>query len=172
MPWGRLNDTQIQELKRLLKPGPIVYDLGAGDLVLSRNLLEWGAREVVAVDKEPLHLPPSGIRTIRSLFKDLREDVQWAFLSWPINHFDVGLLNIVERAQVVIYLGSNMDGSACGFFQLFQHLTTREVLAHAPRFANTLIVYGAAKVKREPFPEERAAMSSEMINYKEAYLCP
>ena len=170
MPHGILSQAQ-QEAVRPHIVGKVIHDLGCGDLELSRWLIQAGAKKVVAIDR----YPPSCSRftqvtVVVTWFHLYQEPVETVFLSWPINWQDPGLLRMVNEAKLVIYLGSNLDGNACGFREMFEHLLCREVLAHVPDRKNTLVVYGNQVVEREPIPEEFAALNQERVySFQEVY---
>lgn len=141
-----------------------VADLGAGDLIETEALLGLGAAHVVAVDKAEMprikttskvtyqqyyfaRCPPLALRSVNA-----------AFLSWPVN-YPCGLAELIEPVPVVIYLGSNQNGSACGDRSLWLHLKRRNVLLHVPDRRNTLIVYGSRlDQRRHLLPEEHAVL--------------
>lgn len=66
---------------------------------------------------------------------------------------------------MVIYIGKNTDGIACGSPQLFDYFRWREVLVYDPDPQNVLIVYGA--LREEPrmavHHEEAAGMYQQSI---------
>jgi hypothetical protein len=158
MAYGRLTLEQELALRPYVR-GQLVHDLGAGDLVVAADLLRLGAKQVVALDKETYRRKaPQGITPVTCYFEDYPAPVDIAFMSWPRNTFDVGLLNICRRARMVIYLGNNTGGQACSFSALSQHLATRQVLVHAPNEYNSLIVYSSVLESRRYLPEEYAAI--------------
>jgi hypothetical protein len=144
--------------------GKQVHDLGAGDLELAKQLLTLGASEIVAIDR---HKMPKGaspqIRVIEAYHHDVVEAADTVFVSWPVNWHDSGLLRFIDHASTVIYLGTNYDGSACGFPEMFEHLMKREILKHIPDPKNTLIVYGSRAISRNQVGEEFAALHQERI---------
>jgi hypothetical protein len=163
MAHGKLTPAQQEAIKPFLK-GLTVHDLGAGDLELAQQLLTLGASEVVAIDRHQMPKDhPEGVRTVVEYFHNFRESVNTAFVSWPINWQDIGLLRLIDKAATVIYLGTNYDGSACGFPQMWEHLSKREILVTVPDPKNTLIVYGPRNVRRELVGEEFAALHQERI---------
>lgn len=163
MPYGTLTDQQLEVLGRFVT-GQVVHDLGAGDLALSRTLLLQGAEKVYAVDKAlPRKSPDPNIVLVPGYFHHYPAVPTVAFVSWPSNYADMGLVRVVERSQRVIYLGCNTEGTSCGSLMLFEHLCQREVLAHIPDRQNTLIVYGPATVSRKPLGEERAALTPSRV---------
>lgn len=104
--FGHLNDRQAAVVKRFVA-GKEVHDLGAGELVLSRKLVDLGARSVFAIDptiQEPGRLPypyeniyaaKTGFKTMGRMERIERRGaragllnygvrpVRVAFLSWP-----------------------------------------------------------------------------------------
>jgi hypothetical protein len=141
--------------------GRVVHDLGAGDLKLGAKVLQLGASHVVAVDKEdqPRYLP-RGMTYRKCLFKDFRDPIDVALISWPPNYGSYNLAELAMRANRVVYIGQSTDGSMCGFPELFFVLILRRLLAYCPDRKNTLIVYGGLLPEpREPRGEEAAALS-------------
>jgi hypothetical protein len=151
-----------------------VWDLGAGDLDYANTLMHLGAAHVIAIDKSDRGgalRPKKGIEFRCALFRQVEpppEGIGVAFVSWPVTYAITGLVDLVKRADVVIYLGSNMGGSACGPRELFEHLGQRELLAHVPHRQNSLLVCGGPCERRTPTPEEYAALSGEMMSFYEA----
>jgi hypothetical protein len=152
--------------------GRTVWDMGAGDCILAQDLLDLGARRIRAVDKEPLVSElDERVEYTQAYFKDLPvEERGVLFLSWPINRKDPALVDHVAAAQIVVYLGSNMDNNACGSPDLFDHLVCRELLAHVPERKNTLLIYGGPIPRRELVPEELAALDQSVVyNFHKEY---
>lgn len=152
--------------------GRVVHDLGAGDLVEAKMLVEMGAEQVHAIDCRPM--PKVGdFRITRHTmrFDDWRHEgyMDVAFVSWPINH-DTGIERLLRSARTVIYHGKCTDGTMCGYPAMWQHLTQREVLAHEHNPVGTLIVYGRDPALRKPLPEEMCGLDLERVwSYSEAY---
>jgi hypothetical protein len=150
-----------------------VWDLGAGDLSHAHNLATLGAKAVLALDKEH-HVAPMDdkVVTLQRYFHDVPtpdKPIQVAFLSWPSNYMLRGLLGLLDVAEVVIYLGSNTNGNACGNTGIFDHLLHRELLAYVPHRRNSLIVVGRKLSEpRSPTGEEFAAISGRMILFDDA----
>ena len=169
MSHGKLSSAQARIVAAFVE-GELVHDLGAGDLELARQLIALGARGVVAVDKNPSQKRVPLVRQVMSHFHAFEEPIEVAFVSWPVNWQDLGIVGLVKRAPLVIYLGTNMDGIACGTGELYWDLSKREVLAHEPHPKNTLIVYGHRSVTREPLPEEVAGMDpTRLYHFSEMY---
>lgn len=175
MPFGLLTN----EMEALVAPHVerrIVWDLGAGDLMYAHRLLKLGAAHVVAVDKElpQINVPPNFGLTIRQSYfheiERLDEDIEVAFMSWPRNGNVPGLARMVDRSRVVVYLGSNTDGSACGDVELFlDHLCHRELLGHVPHRRNSLLIYGRPRRREKPLTgEEFAMLSGNMMPFETA----
>jgi len=116
------------------------------------------------IDKEP-----SSPKVVREYFKDVGRTIKLLHpdvihLAWPSN-YDTGMIHLLGTVPVVIYVGKNTDGSACGTPNLFACLRWREVLAYVPRQQNTLIVYGA--IRKEPrkalYHEEMAGLDRDKV---------
>jgi len=170
MPFGHLTEVMAQTIRTYVE-GKHVWDLGSGDFHYALELMLLGARSVLAIDKEWRERPPNGISFRQDYFFNITpEPIDVAFVSWPANHTLTGLIGILERAQTVIYLGCNLDGSACGWRGLFEHLTSRELLAHIPHRRNTLLVCGRTlDVPREPTGEERGGLTTEGLTFDGVY---
>ncbi len=175
--YSRLSGKQLGVLVKYTK-GRVVHDLGAGALGLARILIDHGACKVIAIDKEPISLAKDDpcIEIEWMLFSDYKEPIDTAVVSWPINHYDQGLLTLVERSRRVIYIGKNTDGSMCGWPGLFWSFLSRKLLAYIPDRKNALIVYGD-RLKdrsfaglRRPVGEELAGLTTyeKMFSYEDA----
>jgi len=163
MVYQILSENQKQALIRAIK-GQTVHDLGACDLILTRELVKLGAKQVIAIDKKPVAIPYSDepIQLVTGYFVDYQTPIDIAFVAWP--HQDPivgeGLVNLINRARIVIYLGKNTDGIACGFADFFKALLKRDMINYVPNRANTLIIYEKKlKVARYPRGEEFAALT-------------
>lgn len=168
MSYGRLTPKQIEIVRRIVT-GKEVHDLGAGNLQLSGQLLQLGATRVTAIDRSLPRCHESRITLVEGYFHDYREKIDVAFVSWPCNWQDMGLVRLVRESPVVIYLGKNTDGTMCGGRDFFDALSVREIRAYEPDPHNTLIVYGPKGVVRQPRGEEVAAQRLERIwSYEEA----
>lgn len=163
MAWGSFNKYQLQLVRERVL-GAEVYDLGAGDCRLARYLKRLGAARVVAVDKEPLPRRVAGVELEQGYFHEwvtrAPARLPVVFLSWPANHPMGGLVELVERADAVLYLGKNSNGTACGWPGLFRSLLQRPVLNYSPDRENDLIVFGSGSVTRGPTPHEQAALEA------------
>ena len=184
MSFGRLSEDQEKVLAPFVKD-KIVHDLGAGFCDLSLRLLELGASRVVAIDKDRMprleHLA-GRVAQARATFaeaagfgspggfsdeearraRSLARTIDVAFLSWPRENKVPGLVELLGRARIVVYLGKNTDMSMCGWPGMFlEALLPRSVLAHAPEQRNTLIVYGPrSNEPRRILGEEAAALAA------------
>lgn len=173
--WGKGYGSLFPEMEALLAKhvrGRTVWDLGAGDLSRSRQLIGLGAQSVVAVDKETMPEPGTqAILRMRTYFAQIPTQgaIDVAFLGWPQNSQLLGLLELLDTCRKVVYLGSNTNGNACGNARLFEHLLTREVLEHVPHRLNTFIVYGErGTTPRKMLPEEWAALQDRIWTLEEA----
>jgi len=169
MSYGRLSKSQYTALAPFVH-GKTVHDIGAGDLTLAGYLLTLGASHIIAIDKNPWKSKATkNITVIETYFERYTDPLDVAFVSWPINHFDQGLLDLIGAARTVIYLGKNSDGQACGFPLLFDHLSKRENPVYIAERPNTLAIYGPNFVERPPNGEERASLSIDerMWSYDE-----
>ena len=173
MPFGEMTDAQCALLQPVVA-GRVIHDLGAGDLAMAHLLIHLGASKVVAIDKQEspavLALKKDGPIEFHCSYHDRYLKEHWdvpvdvAFISWPYNLLDVGLLLLAARAKTIVYLGINVGGSACGFPALFDHFLTRKLEHHCPSPRNTLLILGVElESSREPVYEERGGLESEML---------
>lgn len=161
---GRLTPDQWRAIEPYLD-GRTVYDLGAGNLELAHGLDKYGARKVIAVDRSPMPTPwKACIQTVQTHFHQLEapDHLEVAFLSWPVN-WNTDVEDLLERADIVVYVGCNTEGLSCGGPALWKHLTQRKVLVHAPARHNVLIVYGEEDPLRPFLPEEQAATDTDKV---------
>lgn len=147
-----------------------VWDLGAGDLHYSQRLVTDGAQTVIAVDKNPLPSPSTPqIQTQQVLFANVvvpPTGIEVAFMSWPQNTRLPGLVRILQQSQIVIYVGCNTNGTACGNEEVFTHLRQRTILSDVRLQVNTLLIYGGACTDpRTLHPEEKAALDPQTIHW-------
>ncbi len=166
-----------QEQGKVLRPfitGQLVHDLGAGMLLQAHQLLDFGARQVIAIDKEPYVLQAQRderMVPINCYLSNYTEKVEIVFLGSPTNQYIPGLLDLLEKARIIIYLGKNTDLTACGWPGLFWHFLGREVVAYAPEPANVMVVYGSrASTPRPILGEELAALTAHglVLSFAEA----
>lgn len=146
----------------------VVTDLGAGNTLAAQLFLQWGAEKVVAIDKERLRRPEDPrVQIVCKRFSELKKRPrEVAFLSWPANNDETvrTLIPHLELAETIIYLGSNIEGTACGRPDLFKLFLQRELLAYEPNLANSLIILGAPRrTRRRPVWEEIAGMDEIRI---------
>lgn len=168
--FGQLTEFQEKAILRYLRT-PVILDLGCGDLSLAYRLVSLGARSVIGLDKNPSKVRPGMPQVIfvQTTFEYWALEVPVVFVSWPSNYYNEHLLRIIQNTPRVIYLGSNLEGSACGDPSLFKHLACRDVLVHVPDPRNSLIVYGhRARRPRRHMPEELAGIQQSTIwHYEE-----
>ena len=167
MNYARLDKRQQAALAALIR-GRTVHDLGCGDRTLSAYLVQLGAAGVVAVDyRQPPGDPAAGVTAVRVMFLEFAASepaIDVAFVSWPNNHVQHGLLELLHRSATVAYLGKNTDGVACGWPGLFRHFLARKLVAYLPHRANTLCVYGPPIAEaRIGEPEEQAGLDPLVI---------
>jgi hypothetical protein len=173
--YGHLTAEMIQTITPFIQ-NRTVWDLGAGTLWHAQQLLKMGAKEIIAVEKEPIHDLHPKVHVVNSYFSRRLippEGIPVAYLSWPVNYRNPELIEMLKQSGIIIYLGSNMDGSVCGDIDLFRHVTTRTILAHHEHPHNTLTIYGSVLTKpRQQTPEEWAALNPYRIwNLVEATAC-
>ncbi len=168
MSYGKLSLLQLNAILPFVRDRT-VHDLGCGyDLQLAMALAELGAKEVVAVDTvEPDPVACPKLRIVRANFDYFSEPVHTAFVSWPANRANPGLVRIVESADYVIYLGKCRDYVMCGSPQFYGHLMTREVLVHMPERNNDLVIYGPHRQYRTPLPEEMAGTDHSRVYFSD-----
>lgn len=171
MSYGTLTPEQEAALRPYVA-GRVVHDLGAGDLTYARRLLDLGAQEVVAIDKERSFVSSvPGITYRQAYFHEVEPGLGTVFLSWPVNWNDRALLLHALSAHTLVYLGKNTDGTACGTPALFEAMVHRALLAYVPDPRNCLVITGPIQAHaRTPTPEERAGMTSmhRMWSYLES----
>lgn len=170
--WGVLSPDMVHYLASLVG-GKVVWDLGAGNLGLS-ILLHRMEAEVTAIDYILLpelghHKDPEGVVCVGKRYDAVvPEPIDVAFLSWPTNYRLPGLIPILEQAETVVYLGSNFDGTCCGFSELFKHLRGRKLLKYLSFRRNSMVVVGESLgYLRTPTPEEAANGSKRVTYYNE-----
>lgn len=154
MSYGKLNLEQEKIVETYVK-NQTVYDLGAGDCVLSEKILALGAKKVVAVDKENFPCDKK-IQKITSTFLkvfSLVKSIETSFISWPQHYAMDGLIELIRISDEIIYLGSNTDGNFCGNPDIFEEFRFRPVISYSPSKANTLIVYGKRGNKKRKITE-------------------
>lgn len=177
MPYGTLTPEMEHTLAEVVK-GQCVWDLGSGDLHYSRQMLLMGADRVCAVDKEYKDggllrklRPSKDMQIVPKCYSDVvlpDGGLPVAFLSWPVNYWTHGLIDLIEAARTVVYLGSNTNGSSCGVHNLFTHLVDRKVLAFLPHRRNVMIVYGEGTRDTPLYGEEFAALTGQYMEYEDA----
>lgn len=160
--YGRLSDDQTAVLAKRIEDR-VVHDLGAGHCALALRLARLGAKKVIAVDKKPMPtVDDPRVETRQGFYGSVATDtIDVGFVSWPETKESIVLLQLLQHAVSVVYLGKNTDSTACGWPALFKSFLDRKVLAYVPERPNTLIVYGEKlKRPRKPRGEEHAAISA------------
>jgi 23S rRNA U2552 (ribose-2'-O)-methylase RlmE/FtsJ len=159
LSYGEITD-EMEEVLAPLVEGKTVCDLGAGDLAHSHVLARLGAEAVIAVDKVPMRKPRcSEVSRLHGHFAQLPvpDHIDVAFLGWPQTYPLPGLLDWLDAADVVVYLGHNFDDSYCGSPELFFYLTRRALLDEVLGRRNTLLVLGDRLAEVRPMTCEEAA---------------
>ena len=143
--------------------GLSIHDIGAGDLQLSRQLIDLGANRVHAIQPStvlPKVVHPN-LNVVDKYIQNYKGRIRNLFLSWPWFFHDGAnaLLSRVQRSDLIIYLGLNDGITCCGFSELFHEFLYHPVKAHIPSPENTLIILGARRIRRRrALPEEQAGM--------------
>ena len=149
----------------------LVYDLGAGDCKLARQVAKY-ARSVFAVDPvisgrlradgNIVYIP----WTFDNFMYGVSPPCEVALVSWPTNNNRAmqTLLPILAQSAVVIYIGCNTDGTACGTPDLFRYFARRELLAEIPNRRNTMLVLGAPCAGRPLTHEEHAGLDDSSVH--------
>lgn len=162
--FGKLSETQCEQIRTVVR-GRRVHDLGAGDCGHAERLVQWGATEVVAVDKAEYSDARKGpkISFVRAYFDEYAKTnpiLDLVFLAWPMNYDSQGLVQLVAGAKTIVYLGKNTDMCMCGTPTLFQYFVCRKLEGYVPDPINTLIVLGKPLTRmRKPTGEELAGLS-------------
>lgn len=169
MSYGHLTLKMRALIKPLIK-GRKVHDLAAGDMELSRLLIRLGGvAQVTAIEKESHHrcwYPPRRLQIVKAYIHEvpIPHDIDVVFLSWPPNYPMRGLMPWLQCAQTIIYLGMNLDGAACGFPEMFQHFSYRELVGYVEHDKNNLLILqGNRTTPREPTLEEQGHFSSSIL---------
>lgn len=150
--FGILNKKQREVIAPFVE-GKRVFDLGAGELFFSKELIKMGASHVIAIDKalpkqrltaKNITLCPVYFDQYRASNQEMPKRADVVFVSWPSNRPMPGFLDFTAMAGTVIYLGKNTDGNCCAWPEFFIQCQLRKVLAYVPDRPNDLIVYGGA----------------------------
>jgi hypothetical protein len=166
MSQGRLSDAQSRAIRPYIV-GRKVHDLGAGDMKLSGILVDLGALEVIAIDKQIQTIQSNPrIKPILSYFDHYKDPIDVAFVSWPMNFEGTGIVPLIKRADTIIYLGKNTDGNSCGSSELFSYTKRLKLLSYIPDSSNTLIICSNLFVSRPITGEEFAGIQMVVDSYK------
>ena len=79
------------------------------------------------------------------------------FISWPVNRITAGVIPLCNLAPMLIYIGCNYEGTACGTKALSTHIAYRELLEAVPHRRNTLLILG------EPIAQMREHLTIEDV---------
>lgn len=163
--WGILTAEQKLVVKSFIR-GRRIRDYGCGNLVLTKQLLELGARHIEGVDVHRVRVPKDlepRLKVIYHFFHECPPSARMAFMSWPVNG-ESGIEVALRQHTIIIYLGKNTDGRVCGSLKMWRELRRRRILAHVPAPQNDLIVYGGAALrKRRLLPEEFAGCCKDRV---------
>lgn len=176
---ARPNDDQWQAIYRTVN-GRHVHDFGCGVGAFTRVLEQAGALSAVGIDSDEMfmrtaskHLSTAVTKFVCADFADYNEqhpeDFDVGIVSWPVNWFNHGLVQLIQRCKTVIYIGKNTDLTASGGPELFRHLVTRRVIEYLPDFTNTLCVYGEVLEEPRPITGEELAAVRQWGGATEAY---
>jgi hypothetical protein len=143
-PCWSLTDEQRAVLLNFVK-NDRVFELGCGDLSLAR-LMATRAKTVFAVDKqrpENLDNLPDNLQFFCNYYDELRlpEHIDCVVACWPQTNKSEGFMAAIKRAFRVVYIGCNTDGSACGDYDLWLHLTKRMLYKEVRHERNCLHCY-------------------------------
>ena len=159
LSYGEITD-EMEEVLALFVDGKTVYDLGAGDLAHSHLLARLGADAVIAVDKVPMQKPRCPeVSRLHGHFHQLPvpDHIDVAFLSWPQTYPLPGLLDWLDAADVVVYIGHNFDDSYCGSPELYFYMIKRALLDEVLAQQNTMLVLGERLAEARLMTSEEAA---------------
>ncbi len=161
--FGLLEPQQIERIKAIVV-GKNVWALGSGpDTQEAWSLLEFGADRVYAVDKaqrssmrEPrfskLYTGGNNWRICdcQSYFTEFvkyakdenLDEPDVVFVKWPQTNHQAGLVQLIARATVVVYIGVNDGATACGPKDMWSHFRARSLLEVVQGKHNDMMVYG------------------------------
>lgn len=169
----RLWPEQAAELRARVS-GRRVWELGCGRGELARWLARHAA-SVHAVDKADVFGRASRRCTFERVHFHLwrpPEAAEVAVVAWPIASGTSGLVELLERVPVVVYVGMNAHHTACGAADLWAHLLSRELVADVPAPAgacpadgNALMVYGAPREGLDARTQEEALALVRVLAY-------
>jgi hypothetical protein len=169
---------------RIAIEGRHVWDLGCGvSLNHCDTLFAAKAAKITAVEKENPNLrrvrqlrDSAGKRfsfkqmTFEKLLTEETPEIDVAFVSWPHNAPSkiVGLPRLLASASTIIYLGCNMDGSACGTPEMFSEFIMRRLIVSIPHKWNTMLILGERQdTQRMPTSEEMAVLTGALQYYED-----
>ena len=153
--YGFISKEMTTALEGLVK-GKRVWNLGCGNGGAEPQLLKrLGATVIHAVDKANRNhiLTPtfgtSGVitwcdmyYTEFSAFIGPSSAADVAVIKWPDTGPLTGLVGLLDKCEVVVYIGTNDGFTACGNPSLWRYLATREFITAVENRHNDMIVYG------------------------------
>ena len=170
--YGRFTEKQQDILRAHVEGARVLYP-GSGWGQKAEVLIGLGVDHVTCIEKEQTCFSKNPIyrhkkvTAVRDYIEELDDEVfegkEVLLLSWVQPYRFPATAEIFGRFDgipKIVYLGKNTDGTLCGSPSLYSYLVTREVLHYVPARENTMIIYGDAKVLREPYPEEAAGLGS------------
>lgn len=161
--WGVWCDEMKHKVKSIIY-GRKVWDVGAGNGYDTYWMANNGAFEVVSVDAAPLDKKLfrdfPHVTLVHEYFHNLLPipDTDIVLVSWPHAYSD-GLVDLIQNAGMVIYLGKNFDGVRCGPDDFWAYVRYhRDILWSCSTDKNTMIIYGP----HHEFKGDRPALLDEV----------
>lgn len=152
--YGFIGKEMTTALEGLVK-GKRVWNLGCGTGSTEPQLLKrLGATSVYAVDKArrnhtvlPNSVTECGVITWCDMYyiefmDKFTETADVALIKWPDNGPLVGMVPLLAKCDVVVYVGTNAGFTACGNQALWRYLANREFVSDVKGHHNDMIVYG------------------------------
>lgn len=152
--YGFISKEMTTELEGLVK-GKRVWSLGCGTGGTEPQLLKrLGATAVYAVDKArrnhtlyPNSVTECGVITWCDMYyiefiDKFTATADVALIKWPDTGPLVGLVPLLDKCNVVVYIGTNEGFTACGNQALWRYLASREFVSEVRGQRNDMIVYG------------------------------
>jgi hypothetical protein len=172
-----MTDEQMLRLGQVVS-GKSVWALGSGpNLKEAEMLVSHGASSVHAIDKH--HRSNSfapeiksgsslGVRVYdcRAYYAEFLEligpeaTVDVAFVKWPSATPQPGIAQLIARAETVVYVGKNGDGTICGSMELWLALRLRSLVDVIPGRMNDMIVYTEKLQRRVDYPRCREELEA------------
>lgn len=164
--YGKHIKSQISLIQKTIN-GKGVIDLGCGTDTPWIPHLAKTANFVIGVDKDlsTTQSHHSNVYLCKQYFHQYNYPVpEIVFMSWPVNYESSGLIDILQRAEILIYVGCNMSPTACGTPDMFAYFLLRQLLVYdeqrlGPCVSSNLIILGRETGEiRCPVKEEALAM--------------